>query len=267
MKAFRPFFVIISLILIVGLACSFGSGSGNDDPTEAVPPTAEQSEPTEDIEEEPTDEEPVDEPTEEEPTEEASNAEAEAYYTETFDGNIDNYTYFNTGEGDEDKMTLETDDGSLVFDLKDENLWIYVTYNAFTYEDVSLEVVADNRGKNSNNISLLCRYDPDEGWYEFNISNGGLYDIFAYDATGAVRKGYNSIVNGASKAVKQGREINTYGASCIGDELTLTINGEEVKSIKDSKYKFREGKVGFSVSSFNVLPILVNVDEFTILEP
>jgi Domain of Unknown Function (DUF1080) len=263
MKAFRPFFVIVAFVLMVGLACAFGGGGGA------------QSQPTQ---EKPTAQQPKDEPTQAEtkPTEEATpsdatdepiSTDAQDFFTETFDGNIDNYTYFNTGKGDEDKMSVKTKDGSLIFDLKDNNLWIYVTYNPFTYKDVALEVTADNRGKNNNNISLFCRYNKEEGWYEFNIANSGLYQILAYDATGAVAKGYNRIADGASKFVKQGKDVNTYGATCSDDKLTLTINGNEVKTIKDTKYKFREGKVGFGVSSFDVTPILVNIDTFTISEP
>jgi hypothetical protein len=267
MKALRPLFLVVSLMLMVGLACSIGNSSkATEEPTKAVEPTAAVDEPTA-VVDEPT--EVSDEPTDEvvdDPTEEPS-TEAEEFYTETFDGNLDNYTYFNTGEGDEDKMSLKTNDGFLVFDLKGENLWIYVTYNPFTYKDVALEVTADNRGKNTNDISLLCRYDKEEGWYEFNVKNSGLYSILAYDATGIVKKGYNTIYNGASTAVKQGRDVNTYNVSCVGEKLSLTINGTEVKTIKDTKYRFREGKVGFSVSSYNVLPILVNVDSFTISEP
>lgn len=268
MKALRPLLLIVSLMLMVGLACSFGNSSkATAEPTTAPEPTAVVDEPTTAVDE------PTDEPTA--ATDEATataepSADAQEFYTETFDGNLDNYTYFNTGKGDDtdkSKMSLKVNDGFLVFDLKGTNLWIYVTYNPFTYKDVSLEVTADNRGKNTNNVSLLCRYNPDEGWYEFNISNGGLYWIYAYDATGSVRKGYNTITNGASKSVKQGKGVNTYGVSCVGDKLSLTINGDEVKTIKDTKYGFREGKVGFSVSSFDVTPILVEVDSFTISQP
>ena len=269
MKTLRPLFLIVSLILMVGLACAFGG-------TKATPTSA--PEPTTAVEDQPTDEPteasadtPTDEPTQETSSDatptNTPKTDAVAYYTEEFDGNLDNYTYVNEGKGDEKKMSLKTLDGALVFDLKGTNLWIYVTYNAFTYKDVAVEVVADNRGKNTNNISLLCRYSKDEGWYEFNISNGGLYWIYAYDVTGAVRKGYNAITNGASKLVKQGKGVNTYSASCIGNELTLSINGTEVKTITDNKFDFSEGKVGFSVSSFDVTPILVNVDSFTISEP
>jgi hypothetical protein len=266
MKTLRPLFLIVGLLLMVGMACAFGGSTANpteEEPTSVVvePTTAPDEEPTEAPE--PTEEEEL--PTEE-PTE-GSSTEAEAYYTETFDGSLDNYTYFNTGKGDEDKMKLDVDDGYLVFDLKGNNLWIYVTYNSYTYENVALELVADNRGKNNNNVSLLCRYDKDEGWYEFNIANNGLYWIYAYDATGVIADGYSRIANGGSTAVKQGKDTNTYNVICEDDKLTLNINGKEVKTIRDTKFKFREGKVGFSVSSFDVTPILVNVDSFTISEP
>jgi hypothetical protein len=265
MKAFRPFFVIVALVLMIGLACAFGGGGTQSKPTQEKP-TAQQpkDEPTQETQ--PTDEAAPSDATPSDATDEPV-SDAQDFFTETFDGSLDNYTWFNTGKGDEDKMSLKTNGGYLVFDLKDTNLWVYVTYNPFTYKDVALELTADNRGKNNNNVSLLCRYNKDEGWYEFNIANNGLYWIYAYDSTGAVAKGYSKIADGASKFVKQGKDVNTYGATCSGDKLTLTINGNEVKTIKDTKFKFREGKVGFSVSSFDVTPILVDVDSFTISEP
>jgi hypothetical protein len=188
------------------------------------------------------------------------------FFTDTFDGNIDNYSIANLGDGAEDKMNVDVKNGYLVFDLEDKSLYVYVTYNPFTYKDVKISVTADNRGKNNNNVSLICR-KSDEGWYEFNMYNSGLYNILAYDATGAVSKGFNRIFNGASRAIKQGKDINTYTATCSGDKLTLEINGTLVKEIKDIKYKFREGKVGFGVSSFDVIPILVNIDSFTVSQP
>jgi hypothetical protein len=124
-------------------------------------------------------------------------------------------------------------------------------------------VTADNRGKNNNNVSLICR-ESDEGWYEFNIANNGLYNILAY--IDADRRYYN-IYNGGSNAIKTGKDINVYTASCSGTELSLTINGVLAKKIKDSKYNLRDGKVGFSVSSFDVIPILVELDSFTVSQP
>jgi hypothetical protein len=255
MKAFRPLFVIVAFLLMVGLACSFG-GAGTESPPD--PPT-QQDQPTQEQEEQPTSE------GEEEATEEpdTESSEGEQFFTDTFDGDMDNYSVKNLGTGKEDNMDVNVKDGYMVFDLKGENLWVYVTYNPFTYKDVKISVTADNRGKNNNNVSLICR-KSDEGWYEFNIANNGLYNILAYIASDNT---WYNIYNGGSTAIKQGKDVNEYTVSCADTELALSINGVDVKKIKDSKYKLREGNVGFSVSSFDVTPILVEVDSFTISEP
>ncbi len=265
MKVLKPFLFIVTLVLVVGLACSFG---GSDTPTEpSQPEPTKESEPTQapDPTKEP---EPTQEP---EPTATEAPPAASDFYREEFEGDISNFTYFEYheafGNAPEDKDIIPTTDGGyLVFDLQKQNKWVYVTYDAYSYDNVRIEISADNRAKNSNNVSLICRYG-DEGWYEFNIANSGLYDIFAFDATGAVRKGYNLLVNGGSTVIKQGKDINVYTVICDGDTLTLGINGYEVKTFTDKKFKFREGKVGFGVSSFDVIPILVKVDYFDISQP
>jgi len=259
MKKFRPFFAIVALVLMVGLACAFGRGSAQ--PTPQNQPTVEQ----------PTAEQPT---TEAQPTAQDTDSATDTpdaqnlavdFFTDTFEGNMDNYSVENRKKGaDENKMKVNIKDGAMVFDLQGNNLWVYVTYRPFKYTDVKISMTANNRGKNNNNVTLFCRQNS-EGWYEFSIANSGSYWIYAYDATGAIAdKGYNTIFNDSSKEIKQGKSTNEYTASCVGDKLTLSINGTEVKTIKDSKYKFREGTVGFGVSSFSTIPILVNVDSFTV---
>ena len=44
----------------------------------------------------------------------------------------------------------------------------------------------------------------------------------------------------------------------------FTINGIFENEVTDRKYNLSEGQVGFSVSSFDVTPIIVNVDYFSI---
>jgi S1-C subfamily serine protease len=192
-------------------------------------------------------------------TEASTSGSAPDFYTEEFDGDLGNYTYFEY-HGNDDDVNLYTEDGSLVFDLQKDNLWTYVTYDPYTYTDVTITMVADNRGRNSNNVTLLCRYsDTDDSWYEFNISNGGEYWIYAH-----VDGGFETVANGGSTAVHQGKDTNTYTASCIGNQLTLYINGVEVNSVTETQHGLDEGQVGFGVSSFDVLPIEVAVSSFTI---
>ena len=271
MKTFRPLFFVVSLVLVVGLACSFGGGGNNnntqpDQPvestqaplptavpaTEVVEPTAVVEEPTVEVTEPPV-------------------QEAEQYFTEEFDEPLSNdwsiLTVTGSDSADADKVTVEAQDGSLVWDFDSEYLYYYLFYDAFTYDDVRVDVTADNRGRNNNNISLICRYDPDVGWYEFNIANNGLYDIYYAEVKSNGNIGYSRITNGGSNAIKQGKETNEYGIICKGNQLTLIINGDEVKTVTEKTYALREGEVGVSVSSFNVLPILIEMDWFKISEP
>lgn len=186
----------------------------------------------------------------------------EAYFTEEFENGLDSYSYFMMN-GDESEMNLYTEDGKMVFELNGENLWPYVTYDPYSYKDVRIDFEAENLGSNNNNVSIICRYDPDKGWYEFNVGNDGLYSILYYDAVGL--KDYTNIFNGGSYAIHMGRASNTYTAICQGDALSLYINGELARTVHHSDLK--EGLVGFSVSSFNSYPVRVDIDWLQISEP
>ena len=135
------------------------------------------------------------------------------------------------------------------------------------YEDVKLEVRADNRGRNNNSISLICRYNADIGWYEFNIANNGLYDILYAEVENDGDISYSRVANGGSNAINQGMDVNEYAITCDDEELGLFINGDEVITIPERRYGLRSGQVGVSVSSFNVLPILIEMDWIRISEP
>lgn len=169
-------------------------------------------------------------------------------------------------KSDKKKSSLSIDNGKLIFKLEDEDLYSYLIYDDQTYEDVRVEVSADNRGKNNNNISLICRYS-NAGWYEFSVMSSGLFQVWAYDATGAVHKGYNLVNSGGTNAIKIGLETNVYSIVCSGKQLTLNINGEESASFTENKYGFSDGKVGINVSSLNVTPIIVEFEYFDIQEP
>jgi S1-C subfamily serine protease len=197
----------------------------------------------------------------------ANTGGSQDYFKDEFEGDISNYTYFEWHElgttKTDNSVIPTTKDGYLVFNLTKANKWVYVTYNPYKYTDVRLDVKADNRGKNTNNVSLICRYS-DEGWYEFNIANNGLYWIYAYIRSDG---SYNRLYNGGSNLIKQGKDVNEYTLICNGDDITVGVNGVEVKTITDTKYRLRDGKVGLGVSSFNVLPILVNIDYFQVSQP
>ena len=194
-----------------------------------------------------------------------SGGDAQDFYTEEFDANYnsDNWTTFTLGSGSDKNLVIQQEGDYLSFDLGDKNLYVYHMYNPYIYQDVSLTLNAENRGRNNNNVSLVCRMNKDETqWYEFSVESGGVWYLYAYD-----HGKYNVLDNGGTNALKQGKDVNEYKMDCAGNEITMSINGSELKTVKDTTYGYDEGFVGFNISSLNVLPITVNVNWFDIAQP
>ena len=262
MKNFRPLILFVVLLLIVGMACNAVTRGGDtQQPVQEEPVQAEpvQDEPTA----VPPTEEPAPEPTESvpEPTEAPV---VSKFFVEEFEGGFieGNWDYFTLGSGEETNLVIEQEDDHLLFDLGDEDLYVYYLYIGDEYDDVHIKLNAENRGRNNNNVSLVCRFDSDAGeWYEFSVESGGLWYLYAFDGS------YNIVDNGGTNALKQGKEVNEYELICEGNELTLSVNGDTVKKVTDSTYNFSGGLVGFNISSLNVLPITVEVNWFEINEP
>jgi hypothetical protein len=258
MKTLRPLFLLANVLLIVGLACSFGANNNPpvqpEQPTQPPQPTAVP----------PTEPEPTAAPTDVPPTEippTPKPTELPAFFTEEFEGDLGNWTYF-VNYGDESGVELGAENAKLTMKINSKQTSVYFYYTPYLYTDVVLETQAANSGKNNNNVSIVCRYnEADRTWYEFNIANNGLYWILAF-----VDGDYKEIYSGGSNLIKQGNDTNVYKASCIGNGLSLFINGEEVRTLQDTTYSLREGQVGLSVTSFDVLPIEIDFEYFTIAE-
>jgi hypothetical protein len=256
MKAFRPLFLIVAFTLLVGMACAAVSGDNTRVPDEE--PT-EQDQPTE--EEQPTAEE---EATDVPDDQSSSN---DLYFTEEFDQDPgSDWETFVLGDGaddHEDDIKTDVDDSHMRFELPNDDLYLYYIYNGNSYDDVQLEMRADNRGVNTNNVSLVCRFN-DDGWYEWSVGSGGDWYLYA-----VADDEYNLITNGGTLFLKQGKEVNEYKMACDGNTISAFVNGKEIKGspFTDKKYNLRAGSVGFNISSLDVTPVIVEVDWFKVSEP
>ncbi|MAT41280.1 MAG: hypothetical protein CL609_02985 [Anaerolineaceae bacterium] len=197
-----------------------------------------------------------------EPTEEVV-LQNESFRLEEFENDISGWSWFITS-GSEDKTQIYRDRGRVVFELIDKDIYAYLMYDDYTYTDVKISTSVENRGKTPTSVSLICRYEQNSGWYEFNIGSDGLYTILRYDGTLADGE-YVFLVNGGSNQIRTGREFNNYAVSCEGETLTLWINDIKTKTIDDSV--LTEGKIGISASSYNVTPIIVEFDYVDISLP
>lgn len=183
-------------------------------------------------------------------------AQSEPYYTEEFDYVPDNW-YYEVLVGNEDKADISVADGKLTFTIEDYDTYAYVFYEDYTYTNVYIEASTINRGSNDNMVTLVCRYS-DSGFYEVNITNGGMYDIYAY--VEAMDMGYIRLYNGGSRNINMGMKSNTFAMSCEGNEIKLWVNGVLERTVEDNKYGLPEGLIGVGVSSFDATPVIVAFD-------
>ena len=261
----RPFLFLVFTVLVVSLACSALSGGSTPAPqqipTEApsqiqLPPPATEApvQPTS-VPEQPTIAPPV--------------AEAQlGSFKEEFSLNTDlaNWSTFNAGPGSKDasKLTVEKRADGLLFDLGTLDLYVYYLYKPqLTYKDTKVTLVAENRGANNNNISLVCRLNESKlQWYEYSFESGGLWYLYSV-SSGT----YKKMADGGSNDLHQGLAVNEYSMTCQGNIISVYINGKKLKTYTDKVNYFGEGQVGFNISSLNVLPVTVNVKSFEVSEP
>ena len=262
MRTLRPMLFFVLILTFVGLACS-AVGGGN--PTQPPPP------PTQPVQVIPTQAPP--EPTEIPPTDvdipaptEPPVSQDNPFFTEEFDQDPgDNWAIDIIGPGaDAHKDSVKTDfsNSRMRIELPEDDLYFYYTYLGYTYENVRIDLRADNRGVNTNNVSLTCRSTKD-GWYEWSVGSGGDWYLYA------VTDKYNLISSGGTTFLKQGKEVNEYSLECKDKQISMFINDKEIKQspVTDNKYGLREGTVGFNVSSLNITPVIVEIDWFKISEP
>ena len=244
----KPLYWIVLVVLLVTIACGTSTVTTTEEP--AIGDQAVTQAPVE--------------PTVE-PTGEAA-VPASPFYLDEFDGGLENWSeiYFTSASDAEydEKTDVYTEDGGLWFDINLKRTYIYLFNNSFEYEDVQIETESESLGRNTNYISLVCRYDPDLGWYEFNIAASGLVSILRYDELDGK---YVVIGEGGSEAIHQGRDTNNFIAKCNGDRLTLTINGKEWRTFTDKNLK--RGLIGISAGSEEVFPVKIVFNWMDITEP
>lgn len=190
------------------------------------------------------------------------------YFTEDFNTAPANWTnwYFPPNNTivttPQNGVTIEVRDGFLVFEVAEMWRGGVPIYDGHEYTDVRVDARVMNDGHRTNYSTLMCRFS-EQGWYEFNIDNGGQWwiNVAIIPSAGAIK--FDTIHYGGSTSITT--DINEIGFSCIGDMLTGYINGKELKGIKDTRLV--SGKVGIQAGAGNVVPVLISFDWFKVSQP
>ena len=133
-----------------------------------------------------------------------------------------------------------------------------------TFGDVQIEVEATkNGGPDDNDFGVMCRYQNLNQYYFFIISSDGYYGIGKVNNEQQELLGAESLQ--PSEIIRQGNATNQIQADCIGDELSLTVNGEKLFSVSDAD--FTSGDVGLIAGTFDEPGTDVYFDNFLVLKP
>ena len=135
------------------------------------------------------------------------------------------------------------------------------------FSDVEISVATEQTsGPDDNAYGVICRYQSPENFYMFLISGDGYYTI------GKFQTGSNQIIylteDGEyqfSDVINRGAAPNDIRASCVGNELSLTVNGILLATVTDPT--FVKGDVGVGVTTFQPGTAVIEFDNLRVLRP
>jgi hypothetical protein len=188
------------------------------------------------------------------------------FFTEEFDSAPVHWSTLNAS-GDTGQVETLNQDSKLTFELYNSNAWLYAIYGAYQYDTARIEARVDSLGSDRNYMGLVCNYDEQDGWFEFNISSDGSYTILYGQWLGEGVASYIPIADGGSEYINTGSSANEIGLDCLEDTLQLYVNGKLFRNLDVSRFELDGGKVGLAVASFEDLPVILSFDWVKVSEP
>lgn len=132
------------------------------------------------------------------------------------------------------------------------------------FTDVRVEVDAIKiAGPADDDFGIVCRARDKDNFYFLVISSDGYYGI------GKVIDGIPELVGmpamPPSEDIRPGETANRLRADCVGETLTLFVNGIQLASVQDPE--FPSGEVGLLAGAFAHPGAEVHFERFTVIKP
>ena len=153
-------------------------------------------------------------------------------------------------------------DESFFFELRDTDL-IALSNPGLSLSDVVIDVrTVQISSAGDNSWGVVCRYLDVDNYYGFEISDDQYYTIYAF-------------LNGDYVALHEWTQLNSIAsgdgannrlsASCIGDELSLSLHGQEIASVLDSR--LTAGDIGLTASTYDGAGAAIQFDDLRVQTP
>lgn len=133
-----------------------------------------------------------------------------------------------------------------------------------SFKDMRIEVDALKvGGERDNRFGIICRAEDLNSFYTFVISSDGYYGIGKIQSQEYRLIGMQALQ--PSSAILKGSALNHLRADCIGDTLTLYVNGQKLAEVRDSD--FTSGDAGLIAGTYTTSGVDIRFDNFFVYQP
>ena len=132
------------------------------------------------------------------------------------------------------------------------------------FTDVRVEVDALKVGGDRNNrFGIICRVTEPNTFYTFIISSDGYYGIGKIKGQVYQLIGMDALQ--PTDVILKGSALNHIRADCVGDRLTLYVNGHKLAEVQDNE--FTSGDVGLIAGTYDTSGTDIRFDNFVVYQP
>lgn len=125
--------------------------------------------------------------------------------------------------------------------------------------EVDLRAVEDKGG----DMGVICRYSDEQNFYFVRITSDGYYGISKMVNGQESLLGNDQLI--PSDKIRTGTATNHLRVDCVGDRLSLYVNGEIVADVTDTD--LTSGDVGLIAGTFEQPGNDVRFDNFQVFRP
>ncbi len=245
-----------SVLIFASLACSLLSQTVEEEATTTPAPAVV----VEPAQLEPTQPEPTQpEPTQPEPIE-APEQPGNILFEDDFSDITSGWDRYDDTDGTADY----SDDGYLIQVFTDNQFYFANPGLTDLPDDVSIQVDATKvNGPEDNSFGIICRYQDVSNFYRFIATSDGYAGIILVQDDNMINLSGENLT--PITAALPGNVTNKLRVDCIGDTLSLFVNGEQVLSVQDST--FFNGDVGLFAGTFDITGTEILFDNFIITTP
>jgi len=187
------------------------------------------------------------------------------FFTNEFDSPLVDWAILQAGN--DFVPNIKTENSSLILQMDSPYSWAYAVYGAQTYGNVRIDAQFENRAGSPSSVGLLCRYSEENGWFEYNVSTDGTYNLLYGSWLSVGIADYLPITDGSSNLIQPSGAPQLIGLTCSDTALALYINDTIIRNVDVTNYGLTEGKVGVTASSFENTPVVVVLERVIVSEP